>query len=217
MAFKEKSPPLKGLAADYVTWQRRLEALEATRPAVHGRVLELQQASMEGEGDPQALQTAKAELMDLDQKLEAAAARLKSLRESMELAAGIDLDSQIMEIPAMLVALEAEREKAVAEIVSLLARASYLLDNFVEPGNREILVSFLPPSRNLGAGSPEFAARRPDLQADFRAAVENSRGSESAFFVRHSEVLNLKVVAQNRPLRENKIQVVVNRAILAAS
>ena len=141
MFFKKKNQNLKALAADYVLWQGRVEALEKERPGLHGRCLELQQAIMENKGDPQALQTAKAELADTDQRLEAGAAKLKDLWRKMEVAALADLEARYQAAPEIEAAFDREYQEKCEKAAGLFAQAMTLVEELAidRAGLAEIL------------------------------------------------------------------------------
>jgi hypothetical protein len=124
----EKNQKLKALVGDYVTWQRRIEALESERDGVTARLMSLQQASMQGEGDPRGLQEARDTLKDIGEKVDAAGAKLKTLWAEGWEAVEVDIAAWRLAASEIHEAFEQEYQEKCAEAGRSLALGMNLLE-----------------------------------------------------------------------------------------
>jgi hypothetical protein len=126
---RKKSQDLEDLAKEYVTWQQRLDALEAERPGVHARFMEQQQAAMDGQGTPEAIQEAREGLQILDEQIEACLNKVETLWLEGEQIIEADIAARKAAEPKSRASLAQEHREKCARAATLFVQALAITDD----------------------------------------------------------------------------------------
>jgi chromosome segregation ATPase len=115
---KYLSPSTLGLGAEYVKFETLKSRLEEQRPQIYEKILELQEAELNGKSDAQTLQEAQTALVDCDQKIQAADKAMTRVLAAIPPALTKDIDSQFKKVGKLKSELD-RRQAAAARRVHL--------------------------------------------------------------------------------------------------
>jgi chromosome segregation ATPase len=115
---KYLNPSTLAMGAEYVRMEGVKSQLEEQRPLIFEKLLELQEASLNGKSDDQTLQEAQNLLTDIDQKIQASDRAMSRILEEIPLALAKDIDGQFKRLGRLKTDLE-RRQAAAARRVHL--------------------------------------------------------------------------------------------------